>query len=74
MSINVSETKIETISVDLKSDDVRQAIIEAAKKAIAGHHTHKEIDLRWTPQLVEDGYGGFTVYFRKAELSVAKAA
>ena len=72
---SVSETKIEVLTVTLKSEDVRNAIIEAARKEILASPQRSLPDLKWTPQIVEDGYGGFTVYFRRADAShVAKVA
>lgn len=64
---NISETKVESLLVELKREDVKIAVIEAARKAIQGHHTHAEIDELYEPQLVDDKYGGYRVYFRKAE-------
>ena len=71
---SVSESTIQTISVTLKSDDVRNAIIDAARKEVQASHYNIDIDSRWTPQIVEDNYGGYDVYFRKAELKYAAKA
>lgn len=67
MTISVGERKTETIRVELKRDDVRQAVIKAALAAVQAHHTKLEIDDRFSPQIVSDGYEGFEVYFTRAE-------
>jgi hypothetical protein len=71
--VDVRDTKIETVVVELSKADVRQAMIDAARNEITSGPVKREVDGRFVPQIVEDGYGGATVYFRAAE-SLTKAA
>jgi hypothetical protein len=65
----VRETKIDTFAVELKRDEVRQAVVDAARIELTrGPGGYREADGRFDPQIVEDGYGGMTVYFRAAEI------
>ena len=64
---SASESKIEMITVEMKSEDVQQAIIAAARKEAEGLHHYGSIDTAWKPQVISNNYGGFVVYFRKAD-------
>jgi hypothetical protein len=69
--MQISEQKTEQIIVELKNGDVRSAIIAAAKRVVADDHLHRQIDDRFAPQVIEDGYGGFRVYFHRVEKDAA---
>lgn len=63
---NTSESKIEMITVEMKSENVQQAIIAAARREIESSRAYGTIDMTWTPQIISNDYGGYIVYFRKA--------
>lgn len=73
---NVREQKLEMVEVELKADDVREAVIVAARKAAHDNHLMRgqSIDEKWAAQVVADGYGGFKVYFRINQEARTKTA
>lgn len=74
MSAYAKDEKIETISVQMKTDDVCQAVIDAARRIIERDSVKREINTDWAPQVIKDDYGGYTVYFRAADPKALKVA
>ncbi len=74
MSVTVRNEKVETIAVEFNSKEAEAAIINAARREISGNsHQYGKLDENFSAQISKDGYGGWKVYFRKAETSTAKA-
>lgn len=65
--MHVASQKEEFYVVEVTKDEVRQAIIEVAKRELTRHYQHhpgKNPDLIFEPQVISDGYSGFKVYFK----------
>lgn len=63
--MRVSDAKHEFHVVEVKVDDLRQIVIEAAKAELARSGGRlRAIDKDFETQVVSDQYGGFKVYFK----------
>ena len=73
--MKVKQEQVETLTVEMRREDVRSAVTFAARESIrAEKDVHGDVDDRFTAQVVEDGCGGFVVSFRKGTSSIPKAA
>lgn len=71
----IAENKIEMVAVEFTKDDIRLAILQWAEREMRqGAYAHLKVDGNWAPQIVNDGYGGCTIYFRKGEPETTKKA
>lgn len=62
--MHVASQKEEFYVIEVTKDDVRQAIIEVAKRELGRNHPNKWVDPLFEPHVISDDRSGFKVYFK----------